>query len=197
MSLVLKLRGRNALPPFRIQKLQASLSGTRIARVHAQFWHFVKLHQAPSGEEHAVLERVLAYGPATGDDPPAGAAFLVVPRPGTISPWASKATDIAHNCGLQQVERMERGVMYTVATDDGAPLTEADRARLLPAIHDRMTEAVVASLDQAELLFRDYPPRPWPPWTWWAADAPRWTRPTSRWASRSPTTRSNTWRRIF
>src|SRR5437762_7767010 len=150
MSLVLKLRGRNAIPPFRIQKLLSYLTGTHVANVHAEFWHFVRLHEALTENERAVLERILVYGPLSQQAVVAGDALLVIPRPGTISPWASKATDIAANCGLVKVERIERGVLYTVGTHDGTALTEDDRARLLPAIHDRMTETVVPTLDDAE-----------------------------------------------
>ncbi|HYC15287.1 MAG TPA: phosphoribosylformylglycinamidine synthase, partial [Stellaceae bacterium] len=90
----------------------------------------------------------------------AGELLLVVPRPGTISPWASKATDIGHSCGLASIDRIERGVAYRIATRRSQPLSEADRATLLPLIHDRMTEAVFASLDDARRLFTRFGPRP-------------------------------------
>ncbi len=92
--------------------------------------------------ERATLDRLLTYGPRGASNADAGELLLVLPRPGTISPWASKATDIAHNCGLPAVERIERGVAYRISTRDGAPLTAGDRAALLPLLHDRMTEAV-------------------------------------------------------
>jgi phosphoribosylformylglycinamidine synthase len=82
-----------------------------------------------------------------------------VPRPGTISPWSSKATDIARNCRLDGVARIERGVLYGVTTHDGA-LSADDRAALLPLIHDRMTEAVLDDPAQASLLFEHVAPRP-------------------------------------
>jgi phosphoribosylformylglycinamidine synthase len=160
MSLVLKLRGRNALSPFRLQKLKHALSGTRIRDVHAEFWHFVRLHEALDDSGQAILERILVYGPAAPDEHPEGHKLLVIPRPGTISPWASKATDIARNCGLAGVERIERGIHYIVSTADHEALTDVERGRLLPLIHDRMTEAVFPSVDDGERLFRDFPPRP-------------------------------------
>ena len=89
-----------------------------------------------------------------------GELLLVIPRPGTISAWASKATDIAHNCGLAAISRIERGIAYGVATRGGEPLSGEDRATLLPFIHDRMTEAVFPSLDDAARLFTHFAPRP-------------------------------------
>ncbi len=160
MAEVLSLRGRNALSPFRVAKLLSSLTATRVCAVTAAYWHFVRTSYALTDAERATLDRLLTYGPrgAAGDD--AGALFLVLPRPGTISPWASKATDIAHNCGLPAVERIERGVAYRIAARDGAPLTDADRAVLLPLLHDRMTEAVFPALDDAARLFDKVAPRP-------------------------------------
>ena len=84
----------------------------------------------------------------------------MVPRPGTISPWSSKATDIARNCGLAAVRRIERGVAFRIACRGGAPLAADDRAALLPLIHDRMTEAVLDDLAGAAQLFAHFPPRP-------------------------------------
>src|SRR5258708_3726665 len=95
--------------------------------------------------------------PAAAD---AAASFLVVPRPGTHSPWSSKATDIAKNCGLAAVKRIERGVLYGIVTASGAALTAEDRAALLPLLHDRMIEAVLADVADAIQLFAHFPPKP-------------------------------------
>ncbi len=89
-----------------------------------------------------------------------GSLLLVVPRPGTISPWSSKATDIARNCGLAPVKRVERGIGYRIATRGGSPLRDAERAALLPLVHDRMTEAVLGDLDDARALFSHFAPKP-------------------------------------
>src|SRR5262245_17466222 len=114
MSLILKLPGRRALSEFRLNKLlqQATQHLPRLRGIDTQYWHFVKLARTLSGEETATLQALLTYGPAPdagSDGRPEGAAemLLVVPRLGTISPWASKATDIARQCGLQAVERIE------------------------------------------------------------------------------------------
>ncbi|MEP6997021.1 MAG: phosphoribosylformylglycinamidine synthase [Betaproteobacteria bacterium] len=159
MAELLSLRGRNALSSFRVAKLLSSLTGTRVAAVAAVYWHFVRTADALSPAERATLDRLLTYGPRDADKDVAGELLLVLPRPGTISPWASKATDIAHNCGLGAVERIERGVAYRIATRDRAPLTDADRATLLPLLHDRMTEAVFPALADAARLFAKVPPQ--------------------------------------
>ena len=83
---------------------------------------------------------------------------LVVPRAGTISPWSSKATDIAHNCGLEQVSRLERGVAWYFHLP--AALSPDQRAALDALVHDRMTESVLDSLDLAGQLFRHAAPTP-------------------------------------
>src|SRR6266568_3266134 len=156
MAELLSLRGRNALSPFRIAKLLSNLAGTRVSGIVADFWHFVHSDRQLSGTEHATLERILTYGRHDSEHADTGEQLLVIPRPGTISAWSSKATDIAHNCGLAAISRIERGIAYGVATRGDAPLSSEDRATLLPFIHDRMTEAVFASLDDAARLFTHF-----------------------------------------
>ncbi len=157
---LLSLRGRNALSPFRVNKLLSSLAGTRITQLSAQFWHFVQTSRELVSDERARLERILSYGPLAYDSSGGGSLFLVIPRPGTISPWSSKATDIAHNCGLDAIERVERGIAYRASTRNGVQLLGADRSALLPLIHDRMTESVFDSLDAATKLFEHFPAQP-------------------------------------
>ena len=159
---MLQLRGNPALSPFRLQKLtetiQAQLPG--VAHVYAEFVHFADLEQRLSAEEESLLGCLLEYGPKLEIEAPEGDLLLVLPRPGTISPWASKATDIARNCGLSGIHRLERGVVYYLAKSDGAALNDAELNTILPLLHDRMTEAVFFSLDEAEGLFRVEDPRP-------------------------------------
>ncbi|HTR57339.1 MAG TPA: phosphoribosylformylglycinamidine synthase, partial [Casimicrobiaceae bacterium] len=157
---LLSLRGRNALSPFRIAKLLSNLAETRISGITADFWHFVQTERELTPAERATLERILTYGPHAAEHADAGELLLVIPRPGTISPWASKATDIAHNCGLAVISRIERGVAWRIATRGSKPLADKDRAALLPLIHDRMTEAVFASLEDGARLFTHFEPRP-------------------------------------
>ena len=165
VSEVLALRGGSALSPFRVAKLLAAVAALRpnpsISDLSARYWHFVDVTRALSAHERATLERLLTYGPAdSGDDDLRTPAFVVLPRFGTISPWSSKATDIAHNCGLRAVTRIERGVAYSIATGGDSCFGDAERAALVPLVHDRMTETVVAKLDDAERLFAHVAPRP-------------------------------------
>jgi phosphoribosylformylglycinamidine synthase len=160
MAELISLRGRNALSPFRIDKLLTSLATTGVSGLAADFWHFVQTTRALSVSERDTLERILTYGPHSREHADRGELFLVIPRLGTISPWCSKATDIAHNCGLASIERIERGVAFRIRTRGDAVLDDADRAVLLPQIHDRMTEAVYGSLADASRLFSHVAPRP-------------------------------------
>ncbi|MGQ0752708.1 MAG: phosphoribosylformylglycinamidine synthase, partial [Betaproteobacteria bacterium] len=157
MPQLIRLRGRSALSAFRrnklLQNLAPDLPGIRL---DAEYWHFVLLSQELSPSEHARLERILAYGPSTAPALCEGTLMLVVPRIGTLSPWSSKATDIAHHCGLEKVERIERGVAYWVS----GTLTPGQKAALAPQVHDRMTETVLARFEDASRLFEHIPPQP-------------------------------------
>src|SRR5450759_2581884 len=156
MAEILKLRGSPALSAFRLEKLHARLAeiapGARIAGT--EFWHFVETAHALDARERAVLGQLLVYGEPVRPAPPPGELYLVVPRIGTISPWSSKSTDIARQCGLPAVQRIERGIAYYAA---GAG---AERGEIAARLHDRMTETVLDTLDQAEQLFRHVEPRP-------------------------------------
>jgi phosphoribosylformylglycinamidine synthase len=163
MPHLLTLRGRRALSPFRISKLMAGFAavypGHPITGIAATFWHFVEVERQLSSAEHAILERLLTYGPRDDVDEDDGTMVLVVPRRGTISPWSSKATDIARNCGLDAVRRIERGIGYRLAAVD-RELDAAEHDALFPLLHDRMTESVLASLDDARSLFAHIAARP-------------------------------------
>ncbi len=152
---ILKLRGADALSTFRREKLNTGLRRISPAlRVEgAEYWHFVEIDRALAPGERTVLERLLTYGePAPARQ---GTTLVVVPRIGTISPWSSKATDIARNCGLAAVRRVERGVAYCIA---GAALSSRDATAAL--LHDRMTECVLDSIEAADALFHHFMPRP-------------------------------------
>jgi phosphoribosylformylglycinamidine synthase len=157
---MLLLRGSPALSPFRRDKLLAQLRERvpRVAGVYAEFVHFAELERHLSDDEVGVLERILTYGPRQATGSPEGRLLLVVPRFGTISPWSSKATDIAHNCGLEAVRRLERGVAYYLAGEEA--LDNGALTAVGALIHDRMTEQVLFSLDEAEGLFQKAEPAP-------------------------------------
>ncbi|HQT25385.1 MAG TPA: phosphoribosylformylglycinamidine synthase, partial [Burkholderiales bacterium] len=154
MSQFIMLRGRSALSDFRLKKLirsiQAFMPG--LTGIHAEYRHFVSSPRNLSESEMEVLRKLLEYGPADDHPEPEGEMLLVLPRLGTISPWSSKATDIARHCGLDFLERIERGVVYH--------FTPSPSGRVLPLIHDRMTEEVFSSFEDAEKLFRKFEPAP-------------------------------------
>jgi phosphoribosylformylglycinamidine synthase len=154
----LALDGPCALAPFRAERLLQRLRSVEpaLAAVAARHIHYVHLRGAV---DHARLAALLDYGQPLRQTPPAAEVFDVVPRLGTISPWASKATDIAHNCGLAAVARIERGTRYFVALD-GARLSAALREKLAALLHDRMTESVLAAGSPAALLFRKLAGKP-------------------------------------
>lgn len=149
---MLILRGAPALSDFRVQKILARCQQAQlpVTNVYAEYAHFADLTAELSSDEQTKLEKLLTYGPTIAEHAPAGTLVLVTPRPGTISPWASKATDIAHNCGLTQVHRVERGIAYYVEGD----LNAEQVSQVAALLHDRMTEATHSSLDAAEQLFR-------------------------------------------
>ncbi|MAK90654.1 MAG: phosphoribosylformylglycinamidine synthase, partial [Oleibacter sp.] len=154
---MLELRGAPALSPFRqnkvLNKLQQALP--HVTGVYAEFMHFADLSAELTESERLVLERILRYGPKAEVKEPAAEMQLVVPRFGTISPWSSKATDIAHNCGLSSILRLERGIAYYI---EGAK--NEDRDIIASLLHDRMTETVLSSSAAAEALFSHAEPAP-------------------------------------
>src|SRR3954465_1710870 len=104
MSPLIRLRGRAALSSFRLDKLHAAFShALPDVQVTAEFWHFAQAQRPLERAELQRLERLLTYGPKSEAAEERGTLLLAVPRIGTISPWSSKATDIAHHCGLEVV----------------------------------------------------------------------------------------------
>ena len=158
---MLTLSGAPALSDFRTARLLTALR-SRVPAVESlttRFTHFVQARQELSADERRVLEALLTYGSTQPTAAPGATdqLIVVIPRPGTISPWSSKATDIAQVCGLQAIERIERGIAYFVR--GSKPLSQADLEAIAPALHDRMTEAAVFSYDDAARLFDHEAPR--------------------------------------
>jgi phosphoribosylformylglycinamidine synthase len=160
---MLTLRGSPAFSASRLQKLALDLgaAGLPVRAIAAEFVHLVELHHALSPAELGVLEKLLTYGPRRAQAKVAGFVQIVAPRPGTISPWSSKATDIAHTCGLARVRRIERVIAYTIDPGEaGATMLASVRTAIGARLHDRMTQVVLADLAACEVLFRHESPRP-------------------------------------
>ncbi len=159
---LLKLPGGSALTPFRRERLLRELRVQlpAISEIQARYWHFAALSAAPAPQDRAILQRLLSYGPREDDVETAGEPLLVVPRLGTISPWSSKATDIARHCGLAAVRRLERGVAWYVRLQHGVVLLPEERARIEPSLHDHMTETVLTGFGDIAQLFEQGRPTP-------------------------------------
>jgi len=154
---MLKILGTSALSEHRLNQLLNQLKQTdaSITAVSARFVHFVEIEKALKTEETAMLERLLSYGYATPSIDVQGQHFLVVPRPGTISPWSSKATEIAERCGLTSVLRIERAIEYIVAGELSADAKQS----IGHLIHDRMTQTIFENEDGLD-LFVHHEPKP-------------------------------------
>ena len=161
MSLILSLPGSVALSPFRIEKIriQAAEFGLTIGTVSTRYWHFLELDSELAEWELDQVARILDDGVPADTAHHDEISLLVTPRPGTISPWSSKASDILRNCGIPGLRRIERGIAYRVCDPDGALLSPELLVAIRPLLHDRMTEAVMGSLDDAASLFQHVPPR--------------------------------------
>jgi phosphoribosylformylglycinamidine synthase len=161
-KVMLEISGAPALSAFRITKLLSRLQALEpaVSALETRFVHFVDLKRALTAAEREVLERLLTYGPSlSGSVVEGGVSLLVVPRAGTISPWSSKATDIAHVCGLAEaVARIERGIRYTLGSKQ--PLGRERLAALASTLLDRMTEMALFDASEAERLFGHAQPKP-------------------------------------
>jgi phosphoribosylformylglycinamidine synthase len=156
--------GGNALSDFRVQQLLPRLAAIspQIQGLSARFVHLAATEAALDAAQQQTLAALLTYGePAHAA--PAGTLLMVTPRFGTVSPWASKATDIAHNCGLQ-LKRIERITEFHIQLKDGllskATLTPEQLVAVADVLHDRMTESVMRTRDEALGLFTELHPAP-------------------------------------
>ena len=155
-----ELPGQSALSGFRLRKLLRALQrlDNRVAALHARFTYLVDATRELDDAERERLDALLLSGEPVAPLPDNARTVFTVPRPGTISPWSSKATDIASACGFDGIARIERGICYAIVANgeiDGAGL----RALVAP-LHDRMTEAVLMEVGEASQLFDAHEPAP-------------------------------------
>jgi phosphoribosylformylglycinamidine synthase len=156
---MLQLAGPPAATAFRLEKLRAELHSlaSTVTDVAAHFEHFVHLERPLTEREERVLRALLDYGGGAAARTTGRQKLYVVPRLGTISPWASKATDIAKICSLP-VLRIERGRVFELAVR--SVLTDVERQLIAPLLHDRMTETLLTAAPKEEQLFAAHAPRP-------------------------------------
>ncbi|ABK43023.1 phosphoribosylformylglycinamidine synthase [Magnetococcus marinus MC-1] len=153
---VLTLNGSSAYSSFRLEKLLDACQGVvpQLQSVEAWFVHFAHLQRPLQGDEQSTLEKLLTYGPKEQSlSQVAQPDLWIIPRFGTTSPWSSKATDIALHCGLDAVIRLERGMAFRFGG-----LMAGDLEKLLPLIHDRMTQQVVVDAAALPGLFKSFSP---------------------------------------
>jgi phosphoribosylformylglycinamidine synthase len=149
-------KGVTALSDFRKDKLLKRLKAINkdTTGISAEYIHFVNISGKLSKQDESHICKLLTYASPFNEDR-GGELFLVVPRPGTISPWSSKATDIAKNSGLTNVNRIERGTAYYVHCSSALK-----RPAIAAILHDRMTETVLGSINEAAVLFVEAAPKP-------------------------------------
>ncbi|MFM7007771.1 MAG: phosphoribosylformylglycinamidine synthase, partial [Betaproteobacteria bacterium] len=165
MSDILQIPGSSVLSSFRHERLLSKLQklGLPVAEISARFEHYVWCGAPLAEEAKSKLVKLLDYGlaPARDDASPDALVLTVIPRLGTVSSWASKATDIAHNCGLNHVRRIERGIRYTLTPERGWLKSKSFDAGMLSKVadclHDRMTETVVDVRFDSKSLFESLP----------------------------------------
>ncbi|MEE6041763.1 phosphoribosylformylglycinamidine synthase [Avibacterium paragallinarum] len=152
-------RGSPALSPFRLNQLAQRFQQAQlpVKSCYAEYLHFAELSEALNALEEQELTQLLHYGPTLAQHEPQGECFIVIPRVGTISSWSSKATDIAHNCGLNKVLRLERGLAFYFELERA--LNEKEQAQLISHIYDRMMETVIRTPQEAEILFQHQAPK--------------------------------------
>lgn len=154
--------GSPAVSSFRLDKITQSLAkeGIKVSSISTHYVHLVDSKEPLNDNELEVLKKLLSYGPTKDVSEDKGELFFVIPRVGTISPWASKATDIAHNCSLTKVSRIERGIAYYIVKENGT-FTDDEKKIVSANIHDRMMENVLFSLEEGEALFGKQSPKPY------------------------------------
>ena len=155
---MLQLHGVSALSRFRLQKQLLNLQAIEasVESITTEFVYFIETEANLGESDLAKLNHLLNEDRQFKAAPQTGDLILVVPRPGTISPWSTKATDIAHNCGLQNIQRIERGIAYYIQSAGSLPAQTL--AQLADSLHDRMIESVMLNMNDAETLFQHASP---------------------------------------
>ncbi len=157
---MLQFRGRQALSSFRLGKLSHQIRSivSQFIKVESEYWYFCSIQKDITQHELIRLQQLLDGHLIQTLPQATHGFFLVLPRLGTVSPWSSKATDIAHHCQLQNIERIERGIAFNIEFQ--SRITDESRKKIEALLHDRMTESIFTSLQDATKLFRHIDPAP-------------------------------------
>ncbi|MFW8565778.1 phosphoribosylformylglycinamidine synthase [Orrella sp. 11846] len=163
---VLILLGSAVLSRFRTDQLIARLAALdiKVQDIEATYEHIVWLNEPLDMQVDVRLKAFLTYGPKTAESTQEGVVLRVFPRLGTISPWSSKATDMAHRCGFAQVRRIERGIRYNLIPKRGLLKTSSwsqeQLVQIAKILHDQMTEMVVDGSFDVRALFATQTAKP-------------------------------------
>jgi len=156
---MIEIKGPPSHSPFRLKQLLLKLQklDSAIDAIGARYTHFVDSNKSLNEKELNTLRCLLVYGPDWDIGSDDGEKIIVIPRIGTISPWSSKATDIALLCGLSSIQRLERGVIYTIAYKNS--VQRKDLSCLSEPLHDRMTQTMIFNEKDANVLFQVQKPK--------------------------------------
>ena len=148
---MLILDGGSAVSRFRISKLcdQVRESLPSLKGLSARYLHVALTKNHLSTQKRDTLDRLLDYG-VSANTTTTGLEIMVFPRTGTISPWSTKATDIVHRCGLSEIVRLERGVLWSIR---GELEISAVKRHLIPLLYDKMTESIISNRENIQKLF--------------------------------------------
>ncbi len=159
---IFHIAGGPAYSKFRKEKLLQKLQtiNNQIKAIYSEYIHIVWCGIKIVDIDKTALEKILRYGPKAHKLEFKNNSIITIPRPGTISPWASRATDIAKHCGLHGIKRIERAVAIYIELKNESLLSDDEKKSLSILLHDRMTEVSIFNLDDAQFLFSDSPPKP-------------------------------------
>ena len=159
---IIHIAGGPAFSKFRKEKLLGKLQtvNPKIKDIHSEYLHLVWCEKKINASEKDTLEKILHYGPKAQALDFKQNSIITIPRPGTISPWASRATDIANHCGLHDIKRIERAIAIYIELKDETLLSEDQKKVLALYLYDRMTEVSIFNLDDAKALFSNLAPKP-------------------------------------
>ncbi len=152
--MIIKQPGGRALSVFRQQRLFSDLQELEpdLRALEARFQHYVELESGLDERAMDLLSELLSYGERPGSCFEQHDSLVIAPRTGTITPWSTKATEIARGCGLSGVIRIERGIIYLFSTRSGQPLSGCSRSAILPLLFDRMTQTVLDDTEENRIF---------------------------------------------
>lgn len=153
------LKGEPIARTFAIQRLENAVktASKTVKHIDGQYVYYVESNSPLTAQQLAQLKQILQL-PDSNVENAKAVQLVVTPRPGTISPWSSKATDIMHNCGLTNIVRIERGKLYYITPSKTQAALQQDINKISPLLHDRMTEAVLPDLEHGKILFKEAQP---------------------------------------